>query len=176
MTSVTAGGGSDRARPAVVGVRGLSGSGKTTLVEQLIPRLRAGGLRVGSVKHASHPPQLDRPGKDSHRHAAAGASPVLLLGPGQAALFFHRDAEPELGPWLEQFAGQAELVVVEGFKQTPMPHIEIEVTEAAGLAREERDGYPRWILSRPPGDGGRFDDDLVERLGVEVLAALGLTR
>jgi molybdopterin-guanine dinucleotide biosynthesis protein B len=62
----------------VVGFAGYSGSGKTTLVEQLIPRLRARGLRVSVVKHAHHRFDIDHPGKDTFRHREAGAFEVVV--------------------------------------------------------------------------------------------------
>lgn len=78
---------SDQSSPVVVSVVGPSGVGKTTLVEQLIAELVDRGLHVGSVKHAPHGFDVDRPGSDSHRHRAAGAHRVLLAGSGQAVLF-----------------------------------------------------------------------------------------
>jgi len=63
----------------VVGIVGHSGSGKTTLIEKLIPALRRRGLTVSTVKHTHHHRiELDTPGKDSHRHRAAGASEVIV--------------------------------------------------------------------------------------------------
>ena len=56
----------------VFGFAGFSGSGKTTLIERIIPLLVARGLRVALVKHAHHDFDIDQPGKDSHRHRAAG--------------------------------------------------------------------------------------------------------
>ncbi|MBI2300144.1 MAG: molybdopterin-guanine dinucleotide biosynthesis protein B, partial [Armatimonadetes bacterium] len=158
--------------PPAVGVRGRSNSGKTTLVEQLLPHLLAAGLRVGTVKHASHPPELDLPGKDSHRHGQAGARQVLLLGPGKAALYFHATTDEELGPWLEWFAGRVDVVVVEGFKQTSMPHVQIEVGGAPALRRGRQDGWPRWLLTRPEGEGGRFDSEDVCALATELVKEL----
>ena len=57
----------------VLGITGWSGCGKTTLIVALIPRLRALGLTVSTLKHAHHDVDLDRPGKDTFRHREAGA-------------------------------------------------------------------------------------------------------
>ena len=62
----------------VVCFAGYSGSGKTTLLEQLIPALKARGLRVSVIKHAHHRFDIDQPGKDSWRHRRAGAAEVLI--------------------------------------------------------------------------------------------------
>ena len=40
--------------PAVLGFAAFSGTGKTTLLMQLIPLLRAKGLRSGLIKHGHH--------------------------------------------------------------------------------------------------------------------------
>lgn len=66
---------------------GPSGVGKTTLIEQLIPKLVAAGARIGTVKHAPHGHDVDKPGSDSSRHRAAGAQAVLLAGADGAVLF-----------------------------------------------------------------------------------------
>ena len=57
----------------VFGVTGWKNSGKT--VARRAPRRRAHprGLTVATVKHAHHGFDVDHPGKDSHRHRAAGA-------------------------------------------------------------------------------------------------------
>ncbi len=72
---------------AVIGIVGPSGAGKTALLEQLVAALAAHGLVVGCVKHSSHAVEVDRPGKDSARHYAAGAAAVALAMPGQLATF-----------------------------------------------------------------------------------------
>ncbi len=106
-----------------LGIVGRSGSGKTTLAAALIPLLRARGLRVSSIKHAHHQLQLDQPGKDSHRHAEAGAEQVLLAGPRGYALF-GRHAAPEPAELLRLLA-PVDLVLVEGFKSYDMPKLEV---------------------------------------------------
>ena len=62
---------------------GRKKSGKTSLVVRLIPLLQAHKLRVGTVKHSSHPHPLDREGSDSwlHRNAGAEATLAILIGP-----------------------------------------------------------------------------------------------
>ena len=70
----------------VVGFCGPSGVGKTTLVEQLIAALRARGQRVSVIKHAHKRFDIDHPGKDSHRHRAAGATQVAVASATRWAL------------------------------------------------------------------------------------------
>ncbi len=115
--------------PFAVGVWGDSGSGKTRLVEQLIPTLRDRGVRVGTVKHASHEITVAVTGKAPHRHAMAGAERVLLLGPGSATFSFPRNTADTLLPWLETFSGHVDVLLVEGFKRTTSSHVQSEATD-----------------------------------------------
>ena len=109
----------------VIGFCGRSGSGKTTLIEQLIPALRAAGQRVSVLKHAHHDFDIDQPGKDSHRHRAAGASQVLVASSVRWALVseLRGAAEPTL-PELLARLDPVDLVLVEGWKRDPHPKIE----------------------------------------------------
>ncbi|TNF37557.1 MAG: molybdopterin-guanine dinucleotide biosynthesis protein B [Deltaproteobacteria bacterium] len=152
------------------GVFGASNSGKTTLVRQLVATLTERGHRVGTVKHATHALALDVAGKDSWLHGDAGASRVLIIGPGMAAGFVHRDAPTELAGWSRFFDGDVDVVLVEGFKRTPMPHVTVEVADVpatALLAAPAAPGSgPALSLRRPPGDApeGRFPPAIVARL------------
>ncbi len=67
-------------------VAASSNSGKTTLIEKIVPILKARGLRVAVIKHASGGFDLDKPGKDSWRFQQAGADSVILVGPDRVAL------------------------------------------------------------------------------------------
>lgn len=110
----------------VFGFAGYSNSGKTTLIEMLIPRFVARGLRVSLIKHAHHGFDLDRPGKDSYRHREAGATEVFLVSSKRWVLMHELRDEEE--PSLEaQMAIMApcDLVLVEGFKYTAIPKIEV---------------------------------------------------
>lgn len=65
----------------VLSIVGRSNSGKTTLLEKIIIALTAQGMRIATIKHSHHQPEMDQPGKDSWRHKQAGASASLLVGP-----------------------------------------------------------------------------------------------
>ncbi|KAF0166096.1 MAG: molybdopterin-guanine dinucleotide biosynthesis protein B [Rhodocyclaceae bacterium] len=108
------------------GLAGYSGSGKTTLLEALIPRLTATGLRVSLIKHAHHRFDIDHPGKDSYRLREAGCAEVLLISEQRWVLMHElRGApEPSLDEQIARFS-ECDLVLVEGFKYTPIPKLEV---------------------------------------------------
>lgn len=108
-------------RPPAVSFIGKSGSGKTTLLVRLIPVLKEKGLRVGSIKRSHHEIEVDREGKDSWRHRQAGADPVAIAGGGTWALIKSSGEETRLVDLLDRMAGDADLVVVEGFKNEAVP-------------------------------------------------------
>lgn len=110
----------------VFGFAGYSGSGKTTLIENVIPVLVAQGVRVSLVKHAHHAFDVDQPGKDSWRHRKAGATEVMLTSARRWVLMHEvtGQPEPELPQQLRRMSA-CDLVLVEGFKQQPIPKLEI---------------------------------------------------
>ncbi|MDO8887569.1 MAG: molybdopterin-guanine dinucleotide biosynthesis protein B [Hydrogenophaga sp.] len=111
----------------VVGFAGFSGSGKTTLVEQLIPALKLRGQRVSVVKHAHHSFDIDHPGKDTWRHREAGAFEVLAASPKRMVLMRELEARVEhsVHDLLAQLQAEVDWVLVEGFKQSNLPKVEV---------------------------------------------------
>ena len=113
----------------VVGFCAYSGTGKTTLLTQLIPLIKAQGIRLAVIKHAHHQLELDKPGKDSYRMREAGADQVLLMSAKVCALTWQGDTAPEeasLARALSMLAPHSvDLVIVEGFKHEAYPKIEI---------------------------------------------------
>ncbi len=110
----------------VFGLAGYSGAGKTTLIEALIPIFTARGLSVSLIKHTHHNFDVDRPGKDSYRHREAGATEVMLVCDTRWAIMHELRGHPEPG-FEEQIArlSPCDLVLVEGFKYTPIPKLEV---------------------------------------------------
>ena len=112
----------------VLGIAGYSGSGKTTLLTQLLPALRARGLRVGVIKHAHHQFDLDRPGKDSYELRQAGAARVLVASSRRWALLAEReeDGDPPLRELLTRIAApDLDLILIEGFRHEQFPKLEV---------------------------------------------------
>jgi molybdopterin-guanine dinucleotide biosynthesis adapter protein len=110
----------------VFGIAGYSGSGKTTLMERLIPLFVMEGIKVSVVKHAHHNFDVDKPGKDSYRHREAGASEILITSDKRWVLMheLRGGKEPTLDELLTQFS-PCDLVLVEGFKNEPVPKLEV---------------------------------------------------
>jgi molybdopterin-guanine dinucleotide biosynthesis protein MobB len=108
------------------GLAGWSGAGKTTLVVRLLPALAARGLSVSTMKHAHHSFDIDQPGKDSHRHRAAGATEVMIASAQRWALMHEHGGAPEpTAAALSARMTAVDLVLVEGFKREPHPKLEI---------------------------------------------------
>jgi molybdopterin-guanine dinucleotide biosynthesis protein MobB len=103
-------------------ILGRKNHGKTTLIVELVEHLTARGFRVGTIKHTHHAHDLDVPGKDSHRHRAAGASVSAILSRSMNALYWS-PAEPPAAanaPTADRYAefephfAGCDLVLVEG--------------------------------------------------------------
>jgi molybdopterin-guanine dinucleotide biosynthesis protein MobB len=106
-------------------VVGRKKRGKTTLVEQLIPEFKTRGYRVGSIKHTSGEHIFDVPGKDSFRHAQAGADCTLILSTSRLAFFSNRRPEVDERELLDLLFRGYDLIIGEGFKESTYPKIEV---------------------------------------------------
>ncbi len=109
-----------------------SGTGKTTLLEKLIPELKRRGYRVGAIKHDAHRFEIDHPGKDSYRLAAAGADTTLITSPGKLALVRKHAASPPVEEIVATYFADADIVLAEGFRRTTLPRIEVRRKERGG--------------------------------------------
>ena len=122
-------------RPFVFGVTGWKNAGKTTLTERLVAEFVRRGWRVSTVKHAHHAVDIDRPGTDSFRHRAAGATEVALVG-GQRYAIMREQADPPLTEVLARLA-PADLVLIEGYKREAHPKIEVRAGDVPSLAASD---------------------------------------
>ena len=109
---------------------GRKKTGKTTLIERLLSGLKARGYRLGSIKHTSHDHQFDREGSDSYRHARAGAETTLLISPNTIACFSVSLRKRKLDQLLDFLFRDCDLIIGEGFRESPYPKIEVLGTGA----------------------------------------------
>ena len=113
---------------AVFGITGWSGGGKTTLIARMIPILTARGFVVGVLKHAHRDFDIDLPGKDSRRFREAGCREVAVSSPRRWAFIHeHEDGgrETEFAALLDKFDPACNLILVEGYKNAPLPKLEV---------------------------------------------------
>ncbi|MGW8227399.1 MAG: molybdopterin-guanine dinucleotide biosynthesis protein MobB [Gammaproteobacteria bacterium] len=113
----------------LLGFVAFSGTGKTTLLKQLIPLLKAQGLRLALIKHTHHTFDVDTPGKDSYELRQAGAEQVIVASRRRWALMVEtpqQTGDPRLEVLLPHLNSDAlDLVLVEGFKHAAIPKIEL---------------------------------------------------
>ncbi len=162
----------------VYGVVGWKNAGKTTLMERLVREISGRGFSVSTVKHSHHRADVDRPGKDSHRHREAGARQVMLASASRWALMTElRDApEPPLAELLSRL-DPVDLVLVEGYKRDDHPKVEAWRAETGQPLIARDDPTVRAIASNDaPGDVAQpvigLDD--IPAIADFVLADIGL--
>ncbi len=101
---------------AVVGSRK---SGKTTTVEVIVRELTKKGYRVATVKHVHEPNfTFDARGKDTWRHAQAGASIIVGVAAEEIVVIRKRDTSGyTLGDITQIFCRDVtDVIVLEGFR------------------------------------------------------------
>lgn len=108
----------------IVSVVGYSNSGKTTFLVKLIRELKSRGYRVATVKHHHRDFEIDIPGKDTWRHAEAGADTVVLASPGKVAVVERTPRELTLDEIAAKISG-VDIIITEGFKQENKPKVEV---------------------------------------------------
>jgi molybdopterin-guanine dinucleotide biosynthesis protein MobB len=122
-------------------VVGKKKAGKTTLIESLITGLRSRGRRIGSIKYTTQDHEFDTPGKDSFRHAQAGAESTLILSPSKIALFSRTLRTKKFEELLDFVFADCDLVIGEGFKNSAYPKIEVfDSGKHSGLLCSPEDG------------------------------------
>jgi molybdopterin-guanine dinucleotide biosynthesis protein MobB len=105
--------------PLRIHVVGRSGSGKTTTIVYLTEHLTRLGFRVGVVKHVHKEGfTFDAKGKNTWRHAEAGASIVIGVAPNELATFKRTEKETPFERLFDSFQREnLDIVLVEGFSK-----------------------------------------------------------
>ncbi len=114
----------------VISFIGRSGIGKTTYLEKLIAELKRRGYRVGVIKHDIHGFEMDRPGKDTWRHAQAGADVVCISSFEKFAMIKKMQRDMPLEEIVAR-VDDVDIILVEGYKNHSARRVEI-FRQAAG--------------------------------------------
>ena len=132
----------------IVSIIGHKNAGKTTLVAALSHEFKRQKRRVGTIKHASHPLEVDKQGTDSWRHFHEGKADGVIVASPELRVSFERRTD-EAGP--EELARRyyldMDVVIVEGFKTAPIPKIEVfrKVVAKEPLFNPEAENASDWI-------------------------------
>lgn len=110
-------------KPFLFAVSGVKNSGKTTLITKLIGIFVKKGLKVATIKHDGHDFQPDVPGTDTFAHLMAGAYGTAVFSDTK---FMVAKKQPEVTEKeLQQQFPEADLILLEGFKYSDYPKMEI---------------------------------------------------
>ena len=119
----------------IISVKGYKKTGKTTTCTRIIEELVRRGHSVGSAKDTHFEGfAMDQEGTDSWRHAKAGASTVIISGPGETDVLYQRRVEVRdlLDLYTEDY------VVTEGDTGLPVANIVTgKTTEDLDRRRDE---------------------------------------
>jgi molybdopterin-guanine dinucleotide biosynthesis protein B len=152
--------------PPVIAFVGKPDCGKTTLLEKLIPELNRRGLQVGTIKHHVHAFEMDREGKDTWRHKRAGARVVALSSPTGLGVIRDHDHDPAVPELLDRYFPDVDLVLVEGYKHSDLPKVEVFRASVHDTPLAGRDQSWLALVSdvRPAGDLPWFGLDEIAAL------------
>jgi molybdopterin-guanine dinucleotide biosynthesis protein MobB len=113
----------------IVSIVGKSQSGKTMLMEHLIAEFKKRGYKVAALKHSRGGMEIDHPGKDSWRYAQAGSDAVCISSPDKLVFIENLSHDLNIEEILPIIGSGFDLVLVEGFKKSKIPKIEVHRKE-----------------------------------------------
>ncbi len=106
-----------------VAISGVKNSGKTTLIVKLIAQLTGLGLKVATIKHDGHDFRADVPDTDSYLHKSAGAYGTAVFSATKFMIV--KDTDNCSAEFLAELFPEADLILLEGFKHSSYPKLEI---------------------------------------------------
>lgn len=108
----------------VISFIGYSNSGKTTVLTQVVRELKSRGYRIAVIKHDAHGFDIDVPGKDTTKHAEAGADIVCISSMNKLAYIEAREAEMPLDEVIDHIEN-VDVIFTEGYKRESKPKVEV---------------------------------------------------
>jgi molybdopterin-guanine dinucleotide biosynthesis protein B len=102
----------------MIAVVGSKKSGKTTTLETLVQGLTKKGYKVATIKHIPESDfTIDTEGKDTWRHAKAGASTIISVAPNEIATIRKADTTKYSLEQIVRDCQDAEIIILEGFRK-----------------------------------------------------------
>lgn len=98
--------------------------GKTTVLCNIIKELKSREYKVCTIKHDVHGFDIDHPGKDTWKHAQAGADIVAISSPKKMAMIEKVENEYRLDEIINRISN-VDIIITEGYKQENKPKLEI---------------------------------------------------
>lgn len=148
----------------VIAISGVKNSGKTTLITRLIPYLKERGIKIATIKHDGHDFDPDREGTDTYRHRKSGAYGVGIFSKDKWMVIKEEEDVP-MSKLIEQFP-EADLILLEGFKYSGYPKIEIVRSEISSLPISRPETVIAYV-----SDLDRFSKD-IEQFGLDEVEEL----
>ena len=144
----------------IVAVVGSSETGKTTALEALLKGLTAKGYKIASAKRIPEPEfTIDTKGKDTWRHAKAGASTILSVAPNELTTIKKVDTTKcSLEQIVAEFPDETDIIILEGFKSlvgedSSIPKlVTVKTVDEVTVAFERYQNILSFIGSVPVGE------------------------
>lgn len=130
----------------IISVVGSKKSGKTTAIETLVQGLTKRGYKVATVKHVPEPDfTIDTKGKDTWKHAKAGATTVISVAPNEIATIKKADTTKySLEQIIKDCQDDTEIIILEGFRKLMGKNPKVPKIVAAKTAEEILDASKRF--------------------------------
>jgi molybdopterin-guanine dinucleotide biosynthesis adapter protein len=109
----------------VIAIIGRGNSGKTTLLINIVEELTKRKYRVATVKHTFHKLNYDQPGTDTWKHIRAGSRITILSSADMQYIIKPVTTSQGLDTIIELIDKDCDIVLVEGYKKSDVPKIEV---------------------------------------------------
>lgn len=107
----------------IIAICGIKNSGKTTLLTKIVTRLAEQALKIAVIKRDGHDFICDIQETDSYRLKEAGAYGTAVFS--DSRIFIHKTGTREDEKDLFSMFPEADLIFIEGLKESSYPKIEV---------------------------------------------------
>ncbi len=105
-----------KSKATIIGVVGYKNSGKTTVIERIVQELTKKGYHPATAKHINQRGfSMDTEGRDTWKHSAAGANPVVSVSDIETAILMKEGAKRFSLDRLLSFTSENDVILLEGF-------------------------------------------------------------